>query len=172
MAKNDLYFFEILRFWAFWPPKWPPNSNLTWSIQHNLGVPNFFMIFMHSICLKIHFKYIFRAVFSFLTPFCFLLHIFFEISFFPVFISLPKVFEQSLFLFFFFFFLKKKHHFLQYGHHPGHPSLAPPPPPASLLRSPPPLARAVRLTLGVAVLGRWAMFLLSPMTEKCRISIN
>ena len=29
-------------FLLFWPPKWHQNLNLTWSAQHNLGVPKFF----------------------------------------------------------------------------------------------------------------------------------
>ena len=30
------------RFWPFLTSKWPQNSNLTWSAQHNLGVPEIF----------------------------------------------------------------------------------------------------------------------------------
>ncbi len=29
-------------FWQFWPTKWPQNSILTWSAQHNLGAPKYF----------------------------------------------------------------------------------------------------------------------------------
>ncbi len=45
-AKNcqELFivFSQFSRFWCFWPTKWPPNSNLTWSAQHNLGVLDLF----------------------------------------------------------------------------------------------------------------------------------
>ncbi len=40
------------RFWPFLSSKWPQNSNLTWSLQHNLGVPeilNFIKIFVWAL---------------------------------------------------------------------------------------------------------------------------
>ncbi len=104
--KNETWFFTILHFWAFWPPKWPPNSNLTWSAQHTLGVPNFF--FFDLFCqgapnaLKFHSKYIFRSFcdFDYLSLGYF---IFSQIFLLSAFISMLQVFEQSPFLFSFHF---------------------------------------------------------------------
>ncbi len=101
IAKNNLSVFHNFTFCSFWPPKWPPNSDLTWSAQHNLEVPNLFnfMIFLSdlSLCLKIWIQ-IYSNLFSLLAPFCSIFHIFLFFSL-SVFISLPQVFEQSLFLF-------------------------------------------------------------------------
>ena len=38
-----------LRFWPFVTSKWPQNSNLTWSVQHNLGVPEIFNFIKFSV---------------------------------------------------------------------------------------------------------------------------
>ena len=46
IAQNDFpVFLWFSHFWRFWPTKWPPNSNLTWSVQHNLGVPDLFVLY-------------------------------------------------------------------------------------------------------------------------------
>ncbi len=62
--KRFCVFSRFRGFLPFWPLKWPQNSNLTWSAQHNLGVPDLFC-FIKKICtitlcaFKIHFKILF-----------------------------------------------------------------------------------------------------------------
>ncbi len=41
--KKILVFLGFGIFAPFWPQNWPQNSNLTWSTQHNLGLPNLFV---------------------------------------------------------------------------------------------------------------------------------
>ena len=40
---------EQFVFWPFLTSKWPQNSNLTWSTQHNLGVPKIFNFIKFSV---------------------------------------------------------------------------------------------------------------------------
>ncbi len=49
MAPKRLWNFKIFCILSFWPPKRPQNLKLTWSAQHNFGVPkllNFMEFFM------------------------------------------------------------------------------------------------------------------------------
>ncbi len=54
MAKKDCEIWSNFVLFIFWPLKWPPNLNLTWSAQHNLGVPklfDFMIFFIHTFFL-------------------------------------------------------------------------------------------------------------------------
>ncbi len=53
-TRNFIFVFRaILRFWPFLTFSWPQNSNLTWSAQLNLGVPNFFLVLLSKVSLKL-----------------------------------------------------------------------------------------------------------------------
>ncbi len=48
-STKNLPISSNLRFWPFLTSKWPPNSNLTWSAQHNLGVSETFNFIKFSV---------------------------------------------------------------------------------------------------------------------------
>ncbi len=104
--KRFCNFLQFCVFLLFWPLKWPQSSNLTWSAQHNLGVPNlFYFITFFVRSLSVPQKSILKFFLTFLILLFELWMPFLPLKTFWISLKLVDSYMRSTFSIFFHFYL-------------------------------------------------------------------